>query len=205
MSDLGVRLVGSDALLLTCEGTEQVRAATRAAQQRRTTGELRCAEVVPGASTVLLDGVEDRDAVAAGLSRWRLPEPEQDEERVVELAVTWDGPDLDEVGRLTGLPSATVVDLLREATLRVAFCGFAPGFAYLAGVPEALHVPRRSTPRTEVPAGAVGLAGEFCGVYPRASPGGWQLVGRTDAALWDLARDEPALLRPGTVVRLAGG
>ena len=83
----------------------------------------------------------------------------------------------------------------------MAFCGFAPGFAYLAGGDPALRVPRRRSPRTAVPAGSVGLAGEFTGVYPRQMPGGWQLIGRTDAVLWDLDRDPPALLPPGTRVR----
>ena len=83
----------------------------------------------------------------------------------------------------------------------MAFGGFAPGFGYLTGLPPHLHVPRRSTPRTRVPAGALGLAGPFAGVYPTASPGGWQLVGRTDAVLFDPDRDPPALLRPGVRVR----
>jgi KipI family sensor histidine kinase inhibitor len=83
----------------------------------------------------------------------------------------------------------------------VAFCGFAPGFGYLRGEDDRLHVPRRSSPRTRVPAGAVALAGEFTGVYPRPSPGGWQLIGRTDLPVWDLERRPPALLRPGVRVR----
>jgi KipI family sensor histidine kinase inhibitor len=83
----------------------------------------------------------------------------------------------------------------------VAFGGFAPGFAYLVGGDPRLQVPRRDEPRTKVPAGAVGLAGEFSGVYPRQSPGGWQLIGRTDVAMWDLDRDPPALLTAGATVR----
>jgi len=80
---------------------------------------------------------------------------------------------------------------------RVGFAGFAPGFAYLVDGDPRLHVPRRSEPRTKVPAGSVGLAGEFCGVYPRETPGGWQLIGHTDAVLWDVHREDPALLVPG--------
>ncbi len=83
----------------------------------------------------------------------------------------------------------------------VRFCGFAPGFAYLDGLDPRLHVPRRDDPRTSIPAGSVAIAGEFAGVYPRASPGGWRLLGRTDASLWDVDRDPPALLTPGTRVR----
>ncbi len=121
----------------------------------------------------------------------------------VEIPVTYDGPDLAEVARLTGLGEDEVVAAHTGTTWRVAFGGFAPGFAYLVGGDPRLEVPRRDSPRTKVPAGAVGLAGEFSGVYPRESPGGWQLIGRTDAAMWDLDRDPPALLDAGTTVRFS--
>lgn len=84
---------------------------------------------------------------------------------------------------------------------RVAFCGFAPGFGYLTGLPERYHLPRRATPRTAVPAGSLALAGEYAGVYPRSSPGGWQLIGSTDAVLWDPEREPAALFAPGVRVR----
>ena len=100
-----------------------------------------------------------------------------------------------------GLSVAQVIAAHSSAQWTVAFCGFAPGFAYLTGGPPELQVPRRATPRKQVPAGAVGLAGEFTGIYPRPSPGGWQLIGRTDARLWDLQRETPALLQPGQAVR----
>jgi KipI family sensor histidine kinase inhibitor len=119
----------------------------------------------------------------------------------VEIAVHYDGPDLDDVARHTGLTAAEVVAAHTGTPWRVAFGGFAPGFAYLVGGDARLRVPRRDRPRSSVPAGAVGLAGEFSGVYPRASPGGWQLIGTTRATLWDADRDPPALLRPGTTVR----
>jgi hypothetical protein len=83
----------------------------------------------------------------------------------------------------------------------VAFVGFAPGFAYLSGGHESLDVPRRATPRTRIPAGAVALAGRFSGVYPQASPGGWQIIGTTPLAMWDIEREVPALLQPGFRVR----
>jgi KipI family sensor histidine kinase inhibitor len=123
----------------------------------------------------------------------------------LELPVVFDGADLDDVAELAGRTAADVIGLLTTVELTVAFCGFAPGFGYLTGLPEELHVPRRATPRTRVPAGSVALAGPFAGVYPQPSPGGWQLVGRTDAVLFDVDRDPPALLAPGTTVRFRDG
>lgn len=128
------------------------------------------------------------------------PAPAQATE-VIELPVAYDGPDLDEVAALTGLSPEQVVRAHTEQPWVVAFGGFVPGFAYLTGGDARLEVPRRADPRTRVPAGAVGLGGRYSGVYPRESPGGWQLIGRTEAALWDPARDPPALLRPGVEVR----
>lgn len=122
----------------------------------------------------------------------------------VELPVTYDGPDLDDVARLTGLATNEIVSLHTEAEFTVAFTGFAPGFAYLTGLPDALRVPRRDAPRTRVPTGAVALGGPYSGVYPRESPGGWQLIGQLAPwapTLWDERRESPALLRPGTRVR----
>lgn len=166
-------------------------------------------DVVPGERTLLvvaarpelLDGIRaalaslPRGAVAAG-SR-----------RVVEIGVVYDGEDLDEVAALTGLTPSQVVAAHTSTPWRVGFGGFAPGFAYLVGGDPRLEVPRRAEPRPSVPAGAVGLAGRYSGIYPRSSPGGWQLLGRTDAVLFDVAADPPALLQPGMLVRFveAGG
>ena len=119
----------------------------------------------------------------------------------LELPVVFDGADLADVAELTGRSVRAVVAALTSVQLTVAFGGFAPGFGYLSGLPADLHLPRRATPRTRVPAGSVALAGPFAGVYPQASPGGWQLVGRTEAVLFDVDRDPPALLAPGTPVR----
>lgn len=120
---------------------------------------------------------------------------------VITLEVVYDGPDLESVAHATGLTREAVVARHTRASYVVRFCGFSPGFAYLDGLDPGLHMPRRAQPRTRVPAGAVAIAGEFTGIYPRASPGGWQLLGHTDAELWRVDRDPPALLTPGTPVR----
>jgi KipI family sensor histidine kinase inhibitor len=161
-------------------------------------------DVVPAARTVLLVTAPGTDLGALRRAVRALPvDPAAapPDGRTVEIPVVYDGPDLDEVGRLTGLGAEGVVQAHTATPWRVGFGGFAPGFAYLAGGDERLHVPRRAEPRTSVPAGSVGLAGEFSGVYPRSSPGGWQLIGRTGATLWDPDRDPPALLQPGALVR----
>ena len=157
-------------------------------------------ELVPAARTVLVrftPGTDVRtllaevtacpDAGAAG--------------PLVELDVRYDGADLAAVAAEAGLSAGEVIERHSSAEYVVAFCGFSPGFAYLTGLDAALHLPRLASPRTSVPPGSVAIAGEYTGVYPRSSPGGWRLLGRTDAALWDLARPVPALLAPGTRVR----
>lgn len=160
-------------------------------------------DLVPAARTVLV--VLDRrpsPADADALRRLEVDAPPRAAGRpAVELPVVFDGPDLAEVARLTGRDVPALVAALVGAELEVAFGGFAPGFAYLTGLPPDLHVPRHATPRTRVPAGSVGLAGPYAGAYPRASPGGWQLVGRTAAVLFDVDRNPPALLAPGSRVR----
>jgi KipI family sensor histidine kinase inhibitor len=153
-------------------------------------------DVVPGAATVLLDGVADPGLLTDALARWSPTEATPGPQ--VELPVVYDGPDLPTVARAWGCDVDEVARRHRTASYVSAFCGFAPGFAYLAGLDA--PVPRLATPRTRVPAGSVALAGTWCGVYPTASPGGWQIIGRTDALLWDPGRDEPALLAPGTRV-----
>lgn len=161
-------------------------------------------DLVPAARTVLLrldPAATTVEQVAAAVTAMQPRLPTVQDAAQVEVPVVYDGADLDEVGELTGLGRGGVVEAHTAQTWTVAFVGFAPGFGYLVGEDARLHVPRRSTPRTRVPAGAVGLAGEFSGVYPRASPGGWQLLGRTDLPLWDLHRDPPALLTPGVRVR----
>lgn len=119
----------------------------------------------------------------------------------VVIDVVYDGPDLGEVAERTGLTVAQVINAHTETPWRVGFGGSTPGFAYLIGGDPRLQVPRRAELRDAVPAGSVALAGQFSGVYPRQWPGGWQLIGQTDAVLWDLQRPDPALLTPGLTVR----
>lgn len=162
-------------------------------------------DLVAAARTVLV--VLDRPPVDTDLARLRrLPPapPPDDDAGTVTLDIVFDGPDLAEVARRTGRSPQEVVDVLTSVELSVVFTGFAPGFGYLTGLPPDLNVPRRETPRTRVPAGSLGLAGPYAGIYPRASPGGWQLIGRTDAVLFEAERRPPALLTPGTRVRFRG-
>jgi KipI family sensor histidine kinase inhibitor len=192
---------GSEALLVELDDLDQVLALYAALCEQRPTGVV---DIVPAARTVLL--VIDPAATDLGeVGREVLNTAPRTDRRtageLVEVAVTYDGEDLDEVGSLLGCDAAEVVRRHSGDRWTVAFCGFAPGFGYLAGASGRWDVPRRRSPRTSVPPGSVALAGEFSGVYPRASPGGWQLIGHTELAVFDLNRDPPALLRPGTPVR----
>ena len=187
--------VGRDAVLVEVGSSAEAVSLAAWARDRHL-----AADVVPGAGTVLLDGPADRDRLADQLEAWQpvaLPEGSE-----VVVPVVYDGPDLDFLADHWGCSPDEVVRRHQGSVYVSAFCGFAPGFAYLTGLPEALaDVPRLDSPRTRVPAGSVALAGRWCGVYPGASPGGWRLLGRTDADLWDPSRAEPALLAPGTRVR----
>jgi KipI family sensor histidine kinase inhibitor len=162
-------------------------------------------ELVPGYRTVLIVADPDRagvlDELAAGLPELELPPAEAVAGETVEIPVSYDGEDLPEVASLTGLEAEEVVRRHTAPEYTVAFLGFSPGFPYLVGLDPALEVPRRDTPRTSIPAGSVGLAGNQTGIYPTASPGGWQLIGRTEVTLFDPARDPPTLLTPGTRLR----
>ena len=120
---------------------------------------------------------------------------------LVEVPTVYDGPDLADVAARTGTTVAEVIGLHSGTEYHAAFCGFAPGFAYLTGLPAALQLPRRADPRPKVPAGSVAIAAEFTGVYPTASPGGWHLLGHTEETIWDAARGRPSLIAPGDRVR----
>lgn len=162
------------------------------------------ADVVPAARTVLLRLVPGTDPAAVAAAVRAVPSAPAGRSgsgETVVVPVVYDGEDLADIAGLTGLTPREVVEAHTAATWTVAFCGFAPGFGYMVCDDRRLHVPRRAEARTRVPAGSVALAGEFTGVYPRSSPGGWQLLGRTEERIWDLDRDPPGLLRPGVRVR----
>lgn len=195
-------VVGGEALLIELDSAAEVAALHAELLRRRDAGELGAVrDVVPAARTVLLDGVRGPRALAERIARWEVPPLAETEGRLVTVPVRYDGPDLAEVARLWGVAEREVAGVVGDTVFRVAFCGFAPGFGYLTGLPERFHLPRRATPRTAVPAGSLAFAGEYAGVYPRSSPGGWQLVGTADAVLWDPEREPAALFAPGVRVR----
>ncbi|SEL11205.1 sensor histidine kinase inhibitor, KipI family [Roseateles sp. YR242] len=162
-------------------------------------------EIVPGARTLLLTldpWVLTREALAAELARRPLDMRSAQAGPRVDIPVFYDGEDLAEVATLLKITPAEVVRRHTGSDWFVAFTGFAPGFAYLTGGDELLRqLPRRASPRTRIPPGAVAAAGGFSGVYPKASPGGWRLLGQTPLSMWDLQRNPPALLQPGQRVR----
>jgi KipI family sensor histidine kinase inhibitor len=161
-------------------------------------------ELIPAAVTLLvqfdptrLDAARVRQLITAGARR-----PVTDSAKApLVLPVSYDGVDLDAVAAEARCSVEDVIARHSGAIYTVAFCGFSPGFGYLRGLDPSLQLPRLATPRTEVPAGSIAVAGEFTGVYPRASPGGWRLLGHTDSVLWDASRTPPALLAPGVRVR----
>jgi len=201
---------GERAVLVDLDDLEAVLAVDHAVRQLVSNVDLGVVDVVPAARSLLVTTqspgqvaplTSRLEEVLSGVAGGESGPAEGEAEGEVEVPVVYDGPDLAEVAAATGLTEAEVVAAHTGTPWRVAFGGFAPGFAYLVGGDDRLEVPRLATPRTSVPAGSVGLAGEFSGIYPRSSPGGWQLVGHTDLVLFDVDRDPPALLRPGWTVR----
>lgn len=198
---------GDQALLLQFDSTAEVLAWAPALHDAAIPGVL---DIVPAARTVLvkLDNPRLQGVARRRLHKMRVTAAAQaptDRRADVVIDVVYDGPDLAEVAAHTGLTTAEVIDAHTSTMWRVGFSGFAPGFAYLVEGDPRLRVPRRSEPRTSVPAGSVALAGEFSAIYPRQSPGGWQLIGHTDTVLWDLERPNPALLTQGMWVQFRAG
>jgi KipI family sensor histidine kinase inhibitor len=192
---------GSEALLVELDNLDQVLALYAALCQKPPAGVI---DIVPAARTVLLaidPAQNDLGEVAKVVRQTPARGGRRANGELVEVPVTYDGEDLQAVGSFIGCDVEEVVRRHTGEQWTVAFCGFAPGFSYLVGAGGEWDVPRRSSPRVEVPSGSVALAGEFSAVYPRSSPGGWQLIGRTELAVFDLHRDPPTLMRPGTRVR----
>jgi KipI family sensor histidine kinase inhibitor len=198
---------GEHAVLVEVGGLDEVLAlssAVREAVAAGTSGFTEVTDIVPAATTVLVVVNDEatiepvRQALAALPVAAGGDVPTGDQ--VIEIPVHYDGPDLAEVAELSGLSVQDVIAAHTGTDWRVAFCGFAPGFAYLGWGDPRLAVPRRREPRTSVPAGSVALAGEFSAIYPRSSPGGWQLIGHTETVVFDIAREPPALLQPGVAV-----
>ena len=200
MSITGIRWAGPCAWLVELTDLASVLALHQRLIAEPFPGQL---DAVAAAETLLVKFSSRRQAASAhaAVGELDLGRLERATGNKVTIDVVYDGEDLAEVGRLTGLGADGVVAAHTGQVWTAAFGGFAPGFTYLVGEDTRLEVPRRLSPRTAVPAGAVALGGAFSAVYPRQSPGGWQLIGRTAAVLWDLGRESPALVRPGDNVR----
>ncbi|MBP3037494.1 5-oxoprolinase/urea amidolyase family protein [Arthrobacter sp. zg-ZUI100] len=192
----GIRPAGTRALLVELASLADVTALHAQLKAHPLPGQV---DVLAAAATVLVRFAGRRETVsaAAQIRALDLTHAELPEARTVTIDTVYDGGDLAEVARLTGLSEDAVIKAHTGSSWLGGFGGFAPGFTYLTGGDPILNVPRRNSPRTAVPAGSVALAGEYSAVYPRESPGGWQLIGRTNAVMWDLDRPDPALIRPG--------
>jgi KipI family sensor histidine kinase inhibitor len=191
---------GEHALLIELADERSALATHRTLRDAKLSGIL---EIVPAERTVLVTVVPGSTQLAELAQRLSTLSPRgvsATERGVIELEVVYDGPDLDFACEFTGMDSDELVDWHCSQLWSVAFCGFAPGFGYLTSDEWTQSIPRRPESRLKVRPGAVGLAGRYCGVYPAESPGGWQIIGHTSARMWDLGRQCPALLVPGTRV-----
>jgi len=201
------RWAGDRALLWETPGTDLAERNLSARSLHRRLAGLRLPEVedlIAGAATVLVilrPGVEPSAPLLDAFAQSHRGSDAPTEHRLHEIEVSYAGADLAEVARLHGLAEREVVERHASANYTVGFLGFAPGFAYLIGLPERLVTPRLATPRTRVPAGSVAIGGQFTAVYPRATPGGWRIIGQADLSLFDLDADPPARLLPGDHVR----
>jgi len=202
-------LLGETAVVLELEPPVTLATQKRIWRLTQRLGEIpEVVEAIPGMNniTVVLRNPHSLalDAIERLQRWWEESEALEPESRYIEIPVVYGtaaGPDLGEVGRHAGLTEKQVVELHSSIDYVVWFLGFQPGFPYLGGLPEQLATPRRDEPRLQVPAGSVGIGGAQTGIYPIATPGGWQLIGHTPLSLFDPHRDEPVLLRPGDTVR----
>ncbi len=195
-----IREVGQRALMVECRGLADVMAYHQRLSAEPLDGQV---DVVAAAATILLvfDARGAARRAAAHLDELVVGEFSPRDRQEITVDVVYDGEDLGSVAESLGVSPEALVEWHTEQAWTGAFTGFAPGFTYCVPEGQARSVPRRDSPRTTVPRGSVGLAGEFSAVYPQESPGGWQLIGRTTAPMWDLNRDSPALIRPGDTVR----
>ncbi|MDE9555023.1 urea amidolyase family protein [Xenorhabdus bovienii] len=157
-------------------------------------------EIIPAARTLMIRFRPTKISIhqlVAEIGHRDLHECSHPQEKQIEIPVHYNGDDLAGVAEILGCTVQNVIRQHTENEYTVAFSGFAPGFAYMVSDTAQWNIPRRQTPRTRIPAGAVALAGEFSGIYPQASPGGWQIIGITTKRMWDLSRPAPALLQPG--------
>jgi KipI family sensor histidine kinase inhibitor len=204
-----IRPAGDAALLLAADDADQEgNGAARLAAVIRAAALPGVVDVVPGAATVLVSyepgGWDAADLASRLRNVASAPAPALPaaNEPALVIPTVYDGPDLDQVAAVTGLTDVEVIARHAAISYRVGWLGFSPGFGYLTGLDPALAaVPRRASPRVSVPAGSVAIAGGLAAVYPAESPGGWQLIGRTNSVLWDPGRDPPTLLSPGRHVR----
>ena len=202
-------LLGETAVVLELEPPVTLAAQKRVWRLAQRLAEMpNVVDAIPGMNniTVTLRQPETQalDAIERLQRWWEESEALEPASRQIEIPVIYggdSGPDLPEVARLSGLTEKQVVELHASVNYVVWFLGFQPGFPYLGGLPEPLHMPRRAEPRLKVPAGSLGIGGAQTGLYPLATPGGWQLIGRTPLALFSPNRDDPILLRPGDTVR----
>lgn len=193
-----IRSFGDAGLLVELESPERAQAVAKSLRADPLAGVL---EAVPGLESVLVEldpiGPEPLAVIPGLVDRLATVGADVAVGALHTIPVVYDGPDLAEVASLAGMTPAEVVDGHSSVELRVLFCGFAPGFAYLGYLPQALRVDRLATPRTHTPAGSVAIAGPMSGIYPADLPGGWRVIGHTEVALFDPRRDPPALLLPG--------
>jgi KipI family sensor histidine kinase inhibitor len=197
-----IRSFGESALLVEVDSPGRAQALAASLRAEPPMGVL---EAVPGMESVLVEldplGSEPLAAIPALVERLAAVGSDVAVGRLHTIPVSYGGAELPEVAELAGMTPAEVVAIHSATELRVLFCGFAPGFAYLGELPPALRVDRLVTPRTRTPAGSVAIAGPMSGIYPAELPGGWRVIGHTDVTLFDPRRDPPALLLPGDRVR----
>jgi inhibitor of KinA len=205
-SDSSLLVVLGDAMSL--DNSERVMSLFFALQRLN---DSRIRNLHPAYASILIDfdplrlSHENAASLVENLAREGPPQYER-AVNIVTIPVCYDlefGPDLQDVANHAKIPTREVIELHSSATYRVHFLGFTPGFAYLGGLPEALHVPRLATPRKHVPAGTVAIAGSQAGVYPVDSPGGWRLIGRTPLRIFDPNATRPARLEPGGLVKFS--